>query len=115
LEEYRVEFAGLLGQAVQFAGGNPKRVIVLSIPDWSVTPFAADRDRAQISAEIGAFNAVNRLASQQVGACYVDVTPVSLLAFNDPTLLVSDNLHPSGKMYAKWADLVLPEAQAALA
>ena len=48
LEEYRVEFVGLLGQAIQFVGGNPNRVVVLSIPDWSVTPFAEGRDRAAL-------------------------------------------------------------------
>jgi lysophospholipase L1-like esterase len=115
IQEYRDEFRFLLQKSIEYADNDPRRVVVLSIPDWSVTPFAADRDRAQISTEIGAFNAVNRLASQQVGACYVDVTPISRLAFNDPTVLVSDNLHPSGIMYAQWADLVLPEAQAALA
>ena len=114
LEEYRVEFTGLLGQAVQFAGGNPKRVIVLSIPDWAVTPFAEGRDRAQISAGIDAFNAVNCQQSARAGVCYVDVTPVSRLAGSDPSLLAPDGLHPSGRMYSQWTDLALPEAQAAV-
>jgi lysophospholipase L1-like esterase len=115
INEYRDEFRFLLQKSIEYADNDQRRVVVLSIPDWSVTPFAADRDRAQISAEIGAFNAVNREQSAHASVRYVDVTPVSRLAFNDPTLLVSDNLHPSGRMYAQWADLVLPEAQAALA
>lgn len=40
LSEYETEFRQLLQYAVNRAGGNPKRVIVLSIPDYSVTPFA---------------------------------------------------------------------------
>ena len=34
-------------------------MLVLSIPDWGVTPFAqsAGRDRAQIAREIDAYNA----------------------------------------------------------
>ena len=114
LNEYRVEFDSLLEQAIQFAGGDPKRVLVLSIPDWSVTPFAAGRDRARVSAEIDAFNALNRDWSARAGVRYVDVTPVSRLASDDPSLLAPDGLHPSGRMYARWADLGLSEAQAAL-
>lgn len=114
LDAYRAEFSGLLDHAIQFANGNPKRVIVLSIPDWGVTPFAEGRDRAQISAEINAFNAANRQVSQQAGICYVDVTPVSRLALHDSSLLASDDLHPSGRMYSRWAELALPVAQTAL-
>jgi lysophospholipase L1-like esterase len=66
LDDYRSEFANLVAQSVKFAGANPQRVIVLSIPDWSVTPFAEGRDRAQIAAEIDAFNAVNREQSARL-------------------------------------------------
>src|SRR5258708_29466648 len=43
-EKYRAEFKSLVAQAVAFAGGKPSRVVVLSIPDWGVTPFASGRD-----------------------------------------------------------------------
>lgn len=59
VNEYREDFRFLLGKAIEYAGGDPARVIVLSIPDWGMTPFAADRDRAQIAEEIDKFNMVN--------------------------------------------------------
>jgi lysophospholipase L1-like esterase len=114
LDAYRAEFSSLLDWAVQLADGKPKRVTVLSIPDWGVTPFAEGRDRARVSVEIDAFNSVNREESAREGVHYVDVTALSRLALHDPSLLASDNLHPSGLMYSRWADLVLPEALAAL-
>jgi lysophospholipase L1-like esterase len=114
LDAYRAEFSSLLDWAVQLAGGESKRVTVLSIPDWGVTPFAEGRDRARVSVETDAFNSVNREESAREGVRYVDVTAVSRLALHDPSLLASDNLHPSGLMYSRWADLVLPEALAAL-
>jgi lysophospholipase L1-like esterase len=114
LDSYRAEFSSLLEQSLQFADGRRKRVIVLSVPDWSATPFAAGSDRVRISAQIEEFNAVNREVSQQAGVRYVDVTPVSRLAMHDPSLLASDQLHPSGRMYLHWVDLILPEALAAL-
>ena len=46
-EQYRGEFAALLKRAIRFAGGDAKKVIVVSIPDWGVTPFAEGRDRVQ--------------------------------------------------------------------
>jgi len=44
--EYAAQFAVLLARAIAFAGGQADRVLVLSIPDWGVTPFARGRDRA---------------------------------------------------------------------
>lgn len=110
INEYREEFRFLLGKAVGYAGGDADRVIVLSIPDWGVTPFAEGRDGGEIAAQIDAFNAVNLEESQKAGVHYVDVTPVSRVAVNDPGLIAGDGLHPSGKMYAEWARLALPIA-----
>jgi lysophospholipase L1-like esterase len=115
LEQYRHEFAALLRRAIDLAGGNASRVVVLSIPDWGVTPFAQGRDRAKIGAEIDRFNAVNCEETELAGARYVDVTPVSREAAGRPDLVAPDGLHPSGEMYAEWAKLTLPAARAALA
>src|SRR4029078_13221587 len=40
VDSYKPEFENLLKQAIQFAGNKADHVIVLSIPDWGVTPFA---------------------------------------------------------------------------
>lgn len=114
-DEYQREFAALLERAIRFAGDNPARVLVLSIPDWGVTPFAAGRDRGQIAAEIDAFNAINRQEAEFRDVHYVDVTPISREAADDAGLTARDGLHPSGTMYARWADLALTEACEALA
>lgn len=112
--EYRVELGTLLARAAAFAGGRAGRVLMLSIPDWAVTPFAEGRDRSRIAAEIDRFNEIGREESARRGARYVDVTPASRRAAADPTFLAADGLHPSGRMYAEWAQLALPEAVAAL-
>jgi len=107
-EEYRQEFIDLLQQAISLARNDPLHVIVLSIPDWSVTPFASGFNTAVIAAEIDAFNAINRAETEIARAHYVDVTAVSRQAAADPAFLAEDGLHPSGKMYAAWVELVLP-------
>ena len=111
LAEYRGQFADLLKRAIGLAGSQPGRVLVLSIPDWGVTPFARGRDRAAIGRAIDEFNAINAEAAQGAGARYVDVTPVSRQAVVDAALIAGDGLHPSGKMYTEWARLALPAAR----
>lgn len=110
--EYRAEFRVLLARAVRYAGGAAGHVLVLSIPDWGVTPFAEGKDSAAIGRAIDRFNAINREETARMGARYVDVTPVSRTAAQCPELIAADGLHPSGAMYAEWARLVLPAALA---
>lgn len=115
-DEYRGQFKSLLGRAIGFAGGVPEQVIVISIPDWGVTPFAEQqsRDGARVREEIDRFNAVNREEAADAGASYVDITPASRAAATDRTLLAADGLHPSEKMYAAWVELILPVARRVL-
>ena len=108
IETYQDDFRALLGLATNFAGGDPTKILVLSIPDWGETIFNKDRDPIQISAEIDQFNIINNKECQAAGIQYVDITPVSRQVASDPTMLASDGLHPSGKMYAAWVDLILP-------
>ncbi|MFN2124851.1 MAG: SGNH/GDSL hydrolase family protein [Candidatus Promineifilaceae bacterium] len=108
IESYREEFVKLLEISIDLAGGDPGRVVVLSIPDWGVTPFAEGRERDKIGAQINQFNRVNQTKSLAAGVHYVDITPISRQAAQDRSLLAADNLHPSGKMYAAWVDLMLP-------
>jgi lysophospholipase L1-like esterase len=115
VEEYRGQFVTLLGRAVDFAGGTPGRVVVLSIPDWGVTPFAVKRDRGAIATAIDGFNAVNREESLRAGVRYVEITAASRRAKDEPLLIAGDGLHPSGTMYAEWVEATLPSAIAALA
>jgi len=111
---YRGEFHTLLKRAITCANGRADRVIVLSIPDWSVTPFARDdkRDAATIAAEIDEFNAAARSVCEAEGVAFVDITPCS--REHGATLLAADGLHPSAQMYTLWTQQVLPVAQAQL-
>lgn len=104
VDTYKPEFENLLKQAIQFAGSKADHVIVLSIPDWGVTPFAAGRDRAQIAREIDEYNAGNKTISENYKVHYIDITPWTREAANDLSLLASDGLHPSGKEYKRWSE-----------
>lgn len=113
VDRYRESFRALFDMALGFAK-LPGRLIVLSIPDWGVTPFAEGRDRVAIGTEIDSFNRVARSMAAAAGSRFVDVTPISRLAATEPTLLAGDALHPSATMYRQWVDQVIPVAAAAL-
>ena len=104
--DYLPDFEALLRQSIRFAGGDSNRVIVLSIPDWSVTPFAKDRNKDEISKAIDEYNAANKLIAEKFHVHYINITTSTRKAADDPTLLAADGLHPSGKEYQKWAEEV---------
>ncbi|MGN6313783.1 MAG: SGNH/GDSL hydrolase family protein [Rhodanobacteraceae bacterium] len=107
LEEYRVQFRMLLQRAISLADGDARHVIVVSIPDWGVTPFARGegRDPRKVATQIDAFNATAREEADAMQAHFVDVTGSSR-APDVRGLLVGDGLHPSGAQYARWAELI---------
>jgi lysophospholipase L1-like esterase len=116
LVDYRTEFAQLLERAIGFANGRADRVIVLSIPDWAVTPFGIGEapTRGDVSGEIDAFNAIAREIAQAHGVTYVDITPASRARGADPDQVAEDGLHPSGAMYTTWTGIALPVARGLL-
>jgi len=111
--DYRDGFDALLARAIGFAGGRADRVLVLSIPDWGVTPFAiqSGRDRDRIARELDAFNAAARDACGARGAAFVDITPASRALGGEVAMLADDGLHPSAAMYAEWTRLARPVAR----
>lgn len=111
IERYRTEFQALLATATRFAKNRPDRVVVLSIPDWGITPFAAGSDQKRIASEIDAFNEVAQSECKQANIAYVDITPISRTAKNDASQIADDGLHFSGKMYRQWAEKTLPVAK----
>jgi lysophospholipase L1-like esterase len=115
--EYTQEFAALLERAIGFAHGRADRVLVLDIPDWGVTPFARFEagNRANIAAEIDAYNAAAQVVCAARGVAFVDITPLSREHGAEAAMLAEDGLHPSAAMYAEWTRLALPAARRLLA
>jgi lysophospholipase L1-like esterase len=113
VENYRTEFAALLDRAIGLVGGREDRVLVLSIPDWGVTPFGqgSGRDTAQIGRELDAYNAVAAEECAVRGITFVDITPVSRSLGAQPDRIADDGLHPSPLAYSDWTTLALPASE----
>ena len=111
-DEYRVQFVELLEQAIIFANHLEQNVMVISIPDWGVTPFAKDdkRSASEIAHQIDIFNEINMEETNNRQCHYVDITPISKEASVNRSLTADDGLHPSGNMYSLWVDRIYPVA-----
>jgi lysophospholipase L1-like esterase len=103
---YEREFAELLDQAIQFAGGNVGNVFVISIPDYGVTPFAVEKglSPAKIATDLDVYNSLAQKMAKTKGVQFFEITKWSRNAATDSSLIAEDGLHPSGKMYANWVD-----------
>ena len=101
--EFKIEFEHLLQKAIQFSGNRPYRVVVLSIPDWGVTPFAEGKDRKQVAKEIDLYNDVCKKSAAAFKANFINITTSQREDGSKTEFLAPDGLHPSGKEYKKWA------------
>ena len=104
--EYKTDFEFLLKKAIHYAEEKPDHVFVLSIPDWGVTPFAKEKNRQKIASEIDEYNMLNKQIAQQYKVHYLDITTPLRSVANDKTFIAADGLHPSGKAYAQWAQML---------
>ncbi len=109
VESFAVDFEKMLQRAISFARGKKKRVVVLSIPDWGVTPFAISKgvDPAQVAEGIDAYNETKKAICAKNGVKFIDITSEYRIAGALPEGVVADELHPSSLIYKKWMEKLL--------
>ena len=107
IQEFRKQFETLLSDAITFSG-NKKKVFVVSIPDWSVMPFAEDLDKEKIAIEIDNFNQIIYEICAIEGINFIDITPISRIAKTRNDFISNDSLHPSGIQYTAWVQKIIP-------
>lgn len=105
IDTFRLDLIKLLDMSI---GYSIKRdnVVLISIPDWGVTPFGEGYDRNIIKGDIDQFNSVIKDIANTNNILYVDVTEISRRALIEKDLIANDSLHPSGKMYKEWAEKI---------
>jgi lysophospholipase L1-like esterase len=109
-ETYRANAAEILDDLAGRVG--PKRMLVVTSPDYTVTPAGADYgDPARQGAGIRANNAILTELATARGIAVVDIHDLSLRAAADHSLVASDGLHPSGAQYALWVERVVPSVE----
>ena len=87
------------------------RIIVVTTPDYTVTPAGADYgDPTTQAAGIRENNLILSTLATARGITVVDIYDISLGAAADRSLVASDGLHPSGAQYARWVTRIAPAA-----
>ncbi|PIB26722.1 SGNH/GDSL hydrolase family protein [Maribacter sp. 4G9] len=107
-EQYEKEFPELLSTALDFVEGNAEKLVVISIPDYAFTPFGQSRDVDKISREIDRYNAFARSIAIENKVRFVEITDITRSGLEQPQLVASDGLHPSGDAYSKFVDRIFP-------
>ncbi|MBT8220508.1 MAG: SGNH/GDSL hydrolase family protein [Bacteroidia bacterium] len=114
--QYRTEFRILLDKAIQFADNRVNNVVVLSIPDYSVTSFGQKRpEYDKIGSEIDTYNQIAEEICVEKDVKFIDITSISRRALKDTNLVADDGLHPSGKMYSLWVNAIYSDAKSIIA
>jgi lysophospholipase L1-like esterase len=106
IEIFKNEFAELLFKAAKFAGNDFKKVFIVSIPDYGVTPFGESGDPEKIAREIDQYNSIAKSIAKENGVRFYDINPLSKTARGEKKLTAEDGLHPSGEMYSKWVEVM---------
>ena len=103
---FKPDFELLIQKAIKWANGSSKNVVVLSIPDWSVTPFAHEKNILEIASAIDEYNKICRESSKAMGVHFIDITTQQREFGHEKEFLAGDGLHPSGKEYKRWANAI---------
>ena len=90
---------------------NKKRLLVVTIPDFGVTPTGPKYARGRnIHEGILRFNQIVTEEARKRGLEVVDIFPISKKMGQDKSLVAKDGLHPSAKAYAEWEKIIFPVA-----
>ncbi len=109
IEEFKNDFDTLVSLALDKVERDSARLILLNIPDWGLTPYNKDRNKAEVSSEIDAYNAFIKSKSEQIDSKYVDICSLSREQAKSPKFLVDDGLHPSVEAYSEWTKKILTQ------
>jgi lysophospholipase L1-like esterase len=107
---FRNRFSYLLDQMLAVLP-NKKHLLVVTIPDFGVTPTGPKYSRGRnIHEGIMQFNQIVTEEARKRGLNVVDIFPLSKKMGQDKSLVAKDGLHPSAKEYAEWEKIIFPVA-----
>jgi acyl-CoA thioesterase I len=107
---FRKRFTLLLDQMLALLP-NKKRLLIVTIPDFGVTPTGGRYARGRnISEGLTRFNEIINEEAKKRGLKVVDVFELSKKMGTDQSLVGPDGLHPSAKEYAEWEKIISPIA-----
>lgn len=109
-EEFKENLSFVIDR-IQHVLPNKSLLILITIPDYSVTPGGAQYARGRnVTLDLTAYNEIIKQEGYARKLPVVDIFPSTLKMKGDPSLIAADGLHPSAKEYANWEPLILEAA-----
>ena len=109
-ETFRERFTFIVEEMLKMLGSK-QRLLIVTIPDFGVTPTGPRYARGRnISEGIASFNKIITEESKKRGLRVVDIFELSKKMASDRSLVAADGLHPSAKEYAEWEKVIFPAA-----
>lgn len=112
---YEKELPELVSRAITLAKGDKKNVVVISIPDYSYTPFGQGSGiQSRIYTEIDAYNAFAKKYCMDSTIEFINITDITRQGLTNTNLVAQDGLHPSELAYSLFVERILPKAATAI-
>lgn len=106
LDGFRLDLDKLTALAVERTGGRTNRVLLVSIPDFSVTPAGRRMEEDAVARSVLRYNRVLRDVAAKRTVAFLDITPLSREGNGAADLIAPDGIHFSARMHRLWADLI---------
>lgn len=107
LREFSEEFEFLLHKAIHLSKRAEKGVFTLTIPDWTLTPFAQNETNPIERIPIADFNNVIMQLCKQYQVSCIDISEVCNTAAQTAGGLCKDELHYSASTHAEWCKKIM--------
>lgn len=112
-DTYRRSVGSILDDLMARVG--PDRILIVTIPDYTVTPAGADYGNpTQQAAGIRTNNEIISALAGARGIAVIDIYDISVRAATDRSLVAPDGLHPSSEQYTLWVERIGPAVRALL-
>lgn len=106
VEIFQREFTDFIDQ-LQAILPNPKNIVLITIPNYGVSPAASGEDTEFISKSIEEYNEIIKSEAEKRGFKVADIFPISQTMTGSDDY-IPDGLHPSAQGYAKWEKIIYP-------
>ena len=107
--QYESQFIELINTSVELTKTlNKADLIVISIPDWSYTPYGQFFNSSVISDQIDMYNDYAENYCIENDISYVYVTDITRQGIEQPELVSPDGLHPSEIAYKLFVERIYP-------
>jgi len=86
---------------------NPKNIVLVTIPDYTLSPAFAQYEKERVRNLIKEYNEIIKSEGKTRGLPVADIFPVSETMKSEADY-VSDGLHPSAQGITKWEKVIFP-------